>query len=269
LASVGRVRSHVGQYADVVVDVGRGVARRVPRYEAERAALPGLVAKLRAASALALPAPPVLGADLEGPLGVAHVELGYVPGVGLRHPSVACLPAAGRERLVRDLTGLLSALRDADLARWPAGDDGRWAERWLALRRDVAELVVPRLAPAGVARALADADAAVAAAADAPIALAHGDLGGENVRVDPATGALTGVLDWDSAGPGDPAVDLAALSVSVPAPVVERLPATAGDALRARAYARTFALQDAVFGLRRGDAEAARAGLAPYRGADP
>jgi aminoglycoside phosphotransferase (APT) family kinase protein len=266
---VDQVHTHVGQYAIVVVDENRGVARRVPCYEAERTALPELVAKLRAAAALGLPAPSVRGAKLDGPLGVAHVDLAFVPGVGLCDPAIVRLSTAGWDRLAADLAALLLALRTADLTGWPLRVQGTWSERWRALRRDVLELVVPQLTATGARRALADADAAVAAAAGTSLALMHGDLGGENVRVDPTTGALTGVLDWDSAGAGDPAVDLAAIEVSVPNPVVERLlaagPELRGDISRARNYARTFALQDAVFGLRRGDARAAHAGLAPYR----
>lgn len=264
------MRVHGGQYSDVLVDEGRGLVRRYPRYEAERASIPSLVERLDAAVSLGLPAPRVLAVAADRALGEAHIVVGYVPGVGLRDPAVARLGRAGRERVAADLAHLLGALHDADLARWPPTGGTTWQERWVTLRRDVAELVAPHLGAAGAARAVADADAAVAAAALARTStLVHGDLGGENVRVDPVAGAVTGVLDWDSAGPGDPAVDLAALSTSLPESVMESLfdarPDLRLDVPRAQAYARTFALQDVIFGLRRGDVDAARNGLAPYR----
>lgn len=42
-------------------------------------------------------------------------------------------------------------------------------------------------------------------------ALIHGDLAPEHMLVDPATGVLTGVIDWGDAGIGDPALDFAGL----------------------------------------------------------
>jgi aminoglycoside phosphotransferase (APT) family kinase protein len=44
-----------------------------------------------------------------------------------------------------------------------------------------------------------------------PDALVHGDLGGSNVHYS-ADGKLLGVLDWDMAMPGDPAVDAALMA---------------------------------------------------------
>lgn len=145
--------------------------------------------------------------------------------------------------------------------------EGTWIERWRALRRDVVELVVPQLTPSAAVLALTDADAAVAAAAGAPGILTHGDLG--SVRVDPTTGALA------RCSTGTPPARAIRLWIWPPSrsqilnPVLERLLIAGrelrGDLWRARAYARTVAVQDAVFGLQRGDACVARAGLAPYR----
>ncbi len=46
-----------------------------------------------------------------------------------------------------------------------------------------------------------------------PPRLIHNGLHGEHVIVDPATGALSGIIDWSSAAVGDPTVDLAFLLV--------------------------------------------------------
>ncbi|MBN6057130.1 phosphotransferase, partial [Nonomuraea sp. RK-328] len=126
--------------------------------------------------------------------------------------------------------------------------------------------VVPLLGPEPARRAVADVTRALRTAESAPTGFVHGDLGGANVLVarDPEA-AVAGVLDWEAAGPGDPAVDLAALSVSVGPGTRERPAAFPGLAARADAYAATFALQEAVYGLREGDASAVEAGLAPYR----
>jgi aminoglycoside 2''-phosphotransferase len=82
--------------------------------------------------------------------------------------------------------------------------------------------------------------------------------------------AIGGVIDFSSAGQGDPAADLAAvlgpkgygedfarrLEASYPS-IMEFLP-------RARFYAGTFALQEALFGAEHGDVGALERGLAPY-----
>jgi Ser/Thr protein kinase RdoA (MazF antagonist) len=138
--------------------------------------------------------------------------------------------------------------------------------------------VVPVLPPELACRAERDLDRAVATAREAPAGLIHGDLGGVNVRVDLATGALTGVLDWDGAVPGDPAVDTIAVAVGVDPRVAAAMLAAGpevgadltGDLARAETYVATWALQEMAWGLGH-DAPALTAdGLAQYaRGRQP
>lgn len=45
--------------------------------------------------------------------------------------------------------------------------------------------------------------------ADRPMCLLHGDLGNHNVCIDPETGEVTGLLDWEDALVGDPLFDIA------------------------------------------------------------
>jgi aminoglycoside 2''-phosphotransferase len=102
-------------------------------------------------------------------------------------------------------------------------------------------------------------------------ALIHGDFGPSNILYDERTEALSGVIDWSSAGIGDPATDLAALigPVSFGESFAEVLasayPPLASELPRARFYLGTFALQDALFGLDTGDARAYEAGISQYR----
>ena len=85
-----------------------------------------------------------------------------------------------------------------------------------------------------------------------------------NILHDSSTMTITGVIDFDSAGVGDPAVDFAAASCfglqrsSKVYPEIQ----TALD--RVRFYVGTFPLQEALFGWDSGDAEAFRRGIAPY-----
>jgi aminoglycoside 2''-phosphotransferase len=101
--------------------------------------------------------------------------------------------------------------------------------------------------------------------------LIHGDFGPSNILYDESTRALSGIIDWSSAGSGDPATDLAALigPVSYGEDFANALassyPTLAAELPRARFYLGTFALQDALFGLETGDEQAYEAGMSQYR----
>jgi aminoglycoside 2''-phosphotransferase len=102
-------------------------------------------------------------------------------------------------------------------------------------------------------------------------ALIHGDFGPSNILYDKRTRSLSGIIDWSSAGAGDPATDLAALIGPVSYgedfadALVSSYPALAAELPRARFYLGTFALQDALFGLETGDEQAYEAGMSQYR----
>ncbi|GAA2279405.1 hypothetical protein GCM10010149_24040 [Nonomuraea roseoviolacea subsp. roseoviolacea] len=280
------LRLRAGESADVVLDDATGLAWRFPRRPAGAGALASLAERMRLVRAHGVPAPEVVEVRDD------CLVMRLVHGEPL---------APGREPDPAALTGLLERLASVPLGRaagpdrreergepaddvwreerrtpaddvwrgeWRAPADDVWREEWRELADDVRRLVVPLLAPGQGRRALADATRALRTAESAPAGFVHGDLGGANVLIAGAPGAarVAGVLDWEAAGPGDPAVDLAALSVSVgPATRARLAEAFPGLAARADAYAATFALQEAVYGLREGDASAVEAGLAPYR----
>ena len=87
------------------------------------------------------------------------------------------------------------------------------------------------------------------------------------------SGAVVGVLDWDDAAPGDPALDLAALRAHaepwLTAALLEEDPSLAALHARADAYLAAFPLQEALWGLDSGDDQAVARGLAPYRSTSP
>ena len=82
-------------------------------------------------------------------------------------------------------------------------DGPRW---WTVL----AEEILPRLPARWRAEGRRRLDAALALE-PVPDALVHGDLGGSNVHW-AADGTLLGILDWDLAMPGDPAIDAALMA---------------------------------------------------------
>ncbi len=98
-------------------------------------------------------------------------------------------------------------------------------------------------------------------------AFRHGDFGPGNILFDRTTRRISGVIDFAFAGPGDPAVDLAAASVygeafvkrfSLGYPEVEQMWG------RMRFYKSTFALQEAIYGYHAHDRKALESGLEDY-----
>jgi aminoglycoside 2''-phosphotransferase len=102
-------------------------------------------------------------------------------------------------------------------------------------------------------------------------ALVHGDFGPSNILYDAQTQSISGIIDFSSVAWGDPAVDCAAIlcSVSYGEQFLERFtsiyPEVEMVLPRARFYAGTFALQEALYGLEDGDREAFESGMAAYR----
>ncbi len=86
-----------------------------------------------------------------------------------------------------------------------------------------------------------------------------------------STHNISGIIDFSSAGWGDPAVDFAAIlsPVSYGESFLERFagcyPGIKAMLSRARFYVGTFALQEALNGLEDGDQEAFENGIAQYR----
>lgn len=263
-----RLALRAGQRHDVIIDNAGAAAWRFPRTAAALAAFPTTVARTRRAGVVGLPAPAVLDV-VAGPLGVARLGLALVTGVGMSRETVTAYGPAARAELVRGLAGLLEALRSLEPVDWPMAP-ADWVARWQALADRLRTEVLPLIGTRrGHDRAQHDIEAALAAATAAgAYGLTHGDLGGENVLLDSTTGEIVGVLDWDDAVPGDPAVDLAAILAHAPGwladGLFERDPSLRALARRAQAYLGTFALQQALWGMDTGDEAEVAAGLADY-----
>lgn len=103
-------------------------------------------------------------------------------------------------------------------------------------------------------------------------AVRHGNLTGSNILFDPATGAVSGVLDFSSLALGDPAMDVAGLaSVSEPffSFLYELDPDQIGPMMRrAQFHKSTFALRKALTGLLENDPVAFDRGMEAYRVSD-
>lgn len=208
--------------------------------------------------------------------GDAFIGYPMIPGTPLwREDLEAIGDEAATQRLAGQLARFLRALHHVPAAA--AGLDGlpvsdtpaEWADLSTRFRDKLFVHMRPD-ARAEVARTfetfLGEADNFTYAPA-----LRHGDFGTSNVLWDAAARRLTGVIDFGSAGLGDPAVDLAGIicragyGETFARRMLPVYPALEAMLPRARFYASTFALQYALFGVEQGEVEAFEHGIARYR----
>jgi GrpB-like predicted nucleotidyltransferase (UPF0157 family)/aminoglycoside phosphotransferase (APT) family kinase protein len=138
--------------------------------------------------------------------------VGYrrLPGVGADQSPVADLAV-----LAADIGGLLSRLHRIDAAGIPPTPDGWEREPWHVLREDLAaeaDVIRPLLPDALLARAEPYLNGAVTEPPqDGPIRFVHNDICPDHLLVDPATGRLTGLIDFTDAMTGEVVLDFVGL----------------------------------------------------------
>ncbi|MFF8789324.1 viomycin phosphotransferase [Streptomyces sp. NPDC015125] len=262
---------HQGQFHHVVIGSDRVVC--FARTEAAAARLPERAAALRALAGLDL------GFNTPRPLGEGgaqgtdeppYLVLSRVPGAPLEddalgRPEVAEAVATQYATL---LSGLAAAGNDEKVrAALPPAPEGEWQDFAAGVRAEL----FPLMSDSGRERAEREL-AALDALPRLTSAVVHGDLGGENVLWEISGGVpqLSGVVDWDEVTVGDPAEDLAAVGASYGEELLGRVLALGdwddgGVAERITAIRGTFALQQALYAQRDGDAEELADGLTGYR----
>lgn len=174
---------------------------------------------LVAAAQAGIPVPVVLLADPAPPALLVLAPLAGAP-LPVDAPAGAWADAGRQLRRLHDLTPPAGTPRfgGGTRALLPARSTWQdflvtWADREAGLA--VGRGLVPARAAAWVARQVR---AAVAATVEPPCRLLHGDCQPDHVLVDGET--VTGFLDFGDAGTGDPAWDLAVLTLDSP----DRLP---------------------------------------------
>ncbi len=238
-----------------------GLVYRFPTTVAGRTALPMEAALLPClAPALPLAAPVFRHVAADG--SVAAYPL--VPGV----PLAALAPGHARA-----LAALLTALHGYPRARaaalgLPDVSPAAWRARlgafWAAALADLA----PWWSADDAARAaghIAGFLGDETGFAFTP-ALIHGDLVPEHLLAEPDTGRLVGVIDFEDAQIGDPALDFAGLAqLAAPVLAAYRGPADPGLLGRAAFYRSLGPLHEMLYGVRSGRPARVRAGLAAWR----
>jgi aminoglycoside phosphotransferase (APT) family kinase protein len=169
--------------------------------------------------------------------------------------------------LVHELASALRQLHGANpsiVPRDPATDPmGAWRASYAELRAAAQRRVAPLL-DAAVAEHLATAWDDFEASLSFTPALVHADLGLEHVLVE--HGHVTGIIDWEDAGLGDPAIDFVGFHIGLGAERTERIMNAydAGDpALRQRIphYVWIGAIHAVLYGLDEARPEIVRHGV--------
>ena len=266
-----RLHEGEGQFNDILV-INDSHIFRFSRYASQAPRLAQEVALLRYLQGrLPLPVPDPLFAHFEPPQP-GQVFMGYamLSGKPLWRETMHALDPAGLPGIAAQLAGFLQALHtlpvdgpglDLPVAGGRAG--------WEQLYADIRQHLYPHMRPA----ARLEVSAHFERYLDEPRlhafqpALRHGDFGGSNILHDPQSLAITGIIDFGFAGPGDPAADIAAVfTYGEPFNSVFRTCYPGIETLeeRARFYRGTFALQEALHGVIVGDREAFENGMETY-----
>ena len=248
---------------------------RYPLHASAAESLDSEIAALKAVHGrLPVPTPsPEIVADVPG---LEWRGMGY-PAVGgetLDRSQIGSFNAEAMTRLGRDLGRFMNTLHSTPASRFSKSalrnrDSG---ERWERLASDAAELLKSRVESSTwnrLNRKLKKSIDKIKRLEFEPV-LRHGDFGSGNFLFDQQS-HLSGVIDFGSAGFGDPAVDVAGLIATDPSELlVERVratyPAIDGMIARARIYRETFALEHALLGAKSDDELEIKDGLDSYLG---
>lgn len=160
-----------------------------------------------------VPVPTVLGTEPDPAVtGAPFLATAVVSGRVVRTAAdVADLPVDVRRAMAADLARVLARLHTLDPAEVGLGDLGSTSPHVpRLLRRWGGQLERARDAERALLERARDALAA-AVPPPGPPRLVHGDYRLDNVVVDPATGRVAAVLDWELATLGEPLTDLGTL----------------------------------------------------------
>lgn len=203
---------------------------------------------LHEALSFAVPLPEHHG-DWHGQRYLAYRKLPGRPlRAGDRHGSVA---------------GMLRELHTfpAEIASKALGPTRPWRGEYVRLRDKFEQAAIPMLDPPLAATVRREYDRFLSAPMGFTPALVHRDLGTEHILVDPATGTPTGMIDFEDAAIGDPAIDFVGLLATLGDAVTAEIRADYGspiDADRLRFYWWLGALHALDYGIENDDGEIVR-----------
>jgi aminoglycoside 2''-phosphotransferase len=279
--TIESVEETSGQYNDLMIVNGEWVFR-FPRYREGVARLQVETRLLLALRALLpLPVPVPVYQNFHPPVpGLATMGYKLLPGVPLSRDALAKIQEEDAlNRAAGQLANFLRMLHAVPLYAVPpevTGPDMRPRDsraEWEQMYEEVRQMLIPAMQPEKARQVAEHFEAYLDTLALQKFdpCLRHGDFGGSNILWDPGQRVISAVIDFSACTVGDPAMDLA--SVSTLGDDVYRRIATQyepdaarryGMVERARFYRGTFALMEALEGLKNGDAQAYASGMEEY-----
>jgi aminoglycoside 2''-phosphotransferase len=268
-----RLHTTEGQFNDILVVNEELIFRfpRSPHVAATLAVETELLARLQ--GHLPLPIPnPIFQAREPQTGGLLFMGYQMLPGAPLWRETIDTLVEDRvLDRLATQLAEFLSALHTLPAAALggpvPTMDSADW---WAKLFAQFQDKLYPFMRPDARddTTHLFSALLADLPSNPTPLALRHGDFGTGNILYDPQNQVITGIIDFDFAGLGDPTLDIAALAGGYGEEFVARCYAVYPEMEqmlpRARLYQGTYALQQALYALRDGNQEDFEDGIAAY-----
>ncbi len=248
---------------------------RFPKYDHVLENLATEIAILRAVQKrLPLPVPNPRFVNLSGQTaGYAFVGYRRIPGEPLWRDTYRRLKSPRVIATLADqLASFLSALHNIPASIIPVElAHAETREEWLDLYRRMREKLFPFMRPDARRWAENHFEPYLDQAGnfDFTPALRHSDFGASNILYDRAKRRICGVIDFGSAGLGDPAIDFAGLLSCYGEDFIQQCrrgyPRIDEFTARIHFYRGTFALYEALFGLENNDPKAFESGIAQYR----
>jgi aminoglycoside 2''-phosphotransferase len=205
---------------------------------------------------------PHLSIPIPDPIYASRDAMAYrrLPGEAIRRDQLASLDEATQQRIADDIAGVLRELHrvPVDQSVPPTGAPTT-RETWLKLQAYIEQHAYPRLMThqRAWAEELFERCVGDPGFLTSDACFVHGDLGFYHLLFDQATWRLSGLIDFGTAGVGDPAIDVAPLLQAWGASFVGRLagvyPEVTEYLPRARFYAQGIELMWAATGLARGE----------------
>jgi aminoglycoside 2''-phosphotransferase len=264
-----------GQFNHVMIVNGETVFR-FPRYAEQARSLPrqaSLLRQIRGYLNVAIPDPIYEGVDSALP-GEAFIGYPMIPGIPLRREMLAAVSQTAFPVIVGQIATFLHSLHGLPTSivgtKLPNQDGpDRWVDLYARIRKRLFSYMRPS-ARSAVTHHF-EAFLGDPRSFEYQPVIRHGDFGTGNILFDPTTERIRGIIDFDFAGPGDPATDLSV--VLDPGGFGEefaqrfrsRYPLTEATRARADFYRGTWALQEALHGIEASDRGAFERGIARYR----
>ena len=249
-----------GQNGIILTD-GSGMAFKFPKHELGTQQLKREIEMIHhIAQAISVEVPSYNASHLNHPVGEAYCTYALIPGVQLSKE----LYVKHRQKLATQLLSLLDEIHGISPLETMAGNKMDFEEMY----HDIQKLIFP-LVEDEVKRDIESRfEAYLQNMSDVEQGdcVVHGDLGSANILCDPATGTVTGIIDWAEVTLDDPLIDYSSLTCAAGIPLCKDdllllRPSLSGLFQRSDFIQYTFPLQEALQGVKTNDEAAVKSGL--------